>query len=72
MYFDALKIDKIAEMRRLYAFLQQEAGENFEVDNYAERLECIAVQNLDKYKRKKQEIDFDLFLPGLGEFFELV
>ena len=64
LYFDELKKDKIAEMKKLHAFLENEAGENFEVENVEERLECIAGQNLDKYKRKKQEVDFDLFLPG--------
>ena len=64
LFYDALKIDKVAEMRRLYAFLQKEATDNFEVENISDRLQCIGEQNLEKYKRKKQEIDFDLFLSG--------
>ena len=64
LWYDLLKTDKIGQMRKLYSFLQEEASDNFEVENFEERLECIENQNLDRYKRKKQEIDFDLFLPG--------
>ncbi|CAG5113590.1 Oidioi.mRNA.OKI2018_I69.chr2.g7680.t1.cds [Oikopleura dioica] len=63
LWYDLLKTDKIGQMRKLYSFLQEEASDNFEVENFEERLECIENQNLDRYKRKKQEIDFDLFLP---------
>lgn len=64
LFFDALKIDKVAEMETLYDFLQDEAGKNFQVENVAERLKCIGEQNLNTFKREKQEIDFELFLEG--------
>lgn len=64
LWYDLLKTDKIDQMRKLYSFLQDEANDNFEVENIEQRLECIENQNLDRYKRKKQELDFDLFLPG--------
>ena len=72
LFFDALKIDKVAEMETLYNFLQDEAGKNFEVDNVTERLKCIGEQNLDAFKREKQEIDFELFLEGLIAYFLVV
>ena len=66
LFFDALKIDKVAEMESLYDFLRNEAGNDFEVENIEERLKCFEEQNFDNFKREKQQIDFELFLPGLN------
>ncbi|CAG5109611.1 Oidioi.mRNA.OKI2018_I69.chr2.g4131.t1.cds [Oikopleura dioica] len=63
LFHDLLKTQKVEEMRKLYDFLEEEASEDFKVDNVEERLNCIENQKLDKYKRKNQEFDFDLFLP---------
>ena len=69
LFFDALNIDKVAEMESIYDFLRNEAGNDFEVENIEDRLKCIEEQNFDNFKREKQQIDFELFLPGLNYFF---
>ena len=71
LWYDFFKTEKEEQMREVYAFLGNEAVQNgkFEVEGIDQRLNCIKNENLDNFKRKKVELDFDIYKPGkIGNF----
>ena len=67
LFYENLKIDLVGEARKIYDFLQKEAlssGELFTVENIEDRLKCIGEEDFSKFKRKHQELSFEIYTEG--------